>query len=163
MILHLCKSCIGAFKEFIKANSLYILLGFGLLVGFVYQERALFVDELRLELYQSAIKAIKAYPILGQGSGAEKYLFVSKDGVSFPHTHNFFLSMMVNFGLLGLSWTMLFIISMMRGMLNNKSLLAFGVFLLPLLLIDSPFTASVFLMLMLMLLFLLSLISEKEI
>ncbi len=163
-LLHLFKAYLGAFKEFIKTKKLYILIGLGLLAGFLYQERELFVDNVRLELYRAVIDEIKAYPILGQGTGAELKLFFREGTlVNHCHTHNLLLSMMTNFGLIGFLWTTLFISSLFHKAINrNYILLFFLIFLLPMFVIETPFTLGSSIIQMLMSFIFISFINSKS-
>ncbi len=151
IVLLLCKPYIGAVKELIKRRAIYIVLGFSLLVSFLYQERALFVDEQRLELYQLAIEKIKEFPILGQGTGAELELFKEGMLIKYAHAHNLLLSMMLNFGVIGLLWLIVFIASLLyKAMTENEVLLVFCLFLFPMFIIDAPFTLKTTILQMLM-------------
>ncbi len=163
LILHLWKPYFGATKELFKKKGIYLFLGAGLLAGFLYQERDLFFDELRLELYQSAIEEIKTSPILGQGSGAEHILFQKSTTINEYHAHNLFLSMMVNFGIIGLLWAITFCATLFyEGIKRNQVLFAFFIFLLPMFIIESPFTFSSLILLMLMSFILISFLTPNS-
>ncbi len=136
-----------------------ILVG---LAAFIYKEQDLFSDNLRFELYINAIKQIKAFPILGQGSGAESKLFFKPFDGFFAHTHNLFLSMMVNFGLLGLIWCLALLRSMLSSYKKNKALFSFTLFFIPLMLIDNPFVETTSLMISLFALYTLCLLKYTK-
>ncbi len=162
LMLWLYRAYSGAFKDFLRKNAYYLVLLFALIIGFLYRERALFVDNIRLELYEEAVRQIKAYLVLGQGTGAE--LRCLNLGATFhhAHAHNLLLSMMINFGLLGLMWTIVFILSLFHnGIQRNRILLLFLLFLMPLFIIEAPFTHGYIIYQMLMSFFLLSLINYK--
>ncbi len=141
LILWIYRVNAGAFRLFFKKNVYWLLPALGLSLAFLYMQRTLFVDNLRLELYEEAVRQIKAFPVLGQGTGAEMVIFKNKGAINHSHAHNLLLSMMVNFGIIGLLWTGLFILSLLyRAVREHRILFFFVLFLLPMFIIESPFT-----------------------
>ncbi len=162
-ILWLYKPYLGKIKEIFQRYFYIPLIIIGLLAIFVYTERDLFRDNIRFKLYTDAIEQIKLFPLLGQGSWAESRLFFNEYKEYIAHAHNMLLSMMVNFGIIGLLWCLTFVGSILYdGLRFNKPLLTFFVFLLPLLIIESPFTLAHLIDLMLMLLLIFSLSISKN-
>jgi len=80
--------------------------------------RERFSDQIRIDLRNTAISAIKERPILGWGTGQERQLIACEEraqnlglkGVhNQPHFHNVYLDMMVQFGIVGVA-VLLFLI-----------------------------------------------------
>ena len=79
----------------------------------------------RLSFYSNALKIIKESPIIGKGIGSWKYesLKNNKDSreriLSSYYTHNDFLQIIVELGILGILIYMYFIISLLKSLFRN--------------------------------------------
>ncbi len=106
---------------------------------FVYIQQDIFIDTYRWTLYQDTWAKIKAHLPLGLGTGADSKMLIYPLG----HAHNLLLSMMFNYGILGVLWVIVYLFSLLKGALQgNKPLMFFSLLTLPLMIIDSPYATS---------------------
>lgn len=83
---------------------------------------------LREKIWSSSIELIKERPILGYGAGIEKKPLAEmnrKNGYDIPpnyHSHNQFLSVTLQYGILGIFWLLAVFVFLFRKAIRSKSL-----------------------------------------
>ncbi len=108
----------------------------------LYLGRAFFFDPFRWRIYHVILDSIKLHPWIGHGTGAEVTLFSVRPW-TIAHTHNLLLSMLVNFGVLGLLWTLVFYVSLLWNYIKGTKVMRFYILaFLPMTIIDMPFVLS---------------------
>ncbi|MDO4692953.1 MAG: hypothetical protein Q4A64_08790 [Porphyromonadaceae bacterium] len=102
-------------------------------------QRGIFEDGPRLEMFAYAMELIKRHGILGAGTGTDYTLFMERFGQ--PHSHNTFLSVAIDTGLLGVTAMLALVGSTVyaAARYGNRAVLYWMLLLLPMMLIDSPF------------------------
>ncbi|MCL2416822.1 MAG: O-antigen ligase family protein [Bacteroidales bacterium] len=101
------------FKPILKWGLVAVgVVGLCLALFFIPTEiKSRYTDQIRVDLRNTAISAIKEKPILGWGTWQQRHLIVDEDrakslGIQAPHSqwhfHNLYLDIMVQFGIVGI-------------------------------------------------------------
>lgn len=115
-----------------------IIYELSMILSVVFIER---LDINRYHIYANSFETIRKYHFLGAGTGFDSVIRTNIEGhESVPHSHNLYISSMVDTGFFGvLLWLFLFLFLMYKGYsTRNHIMLAFALIIYPFTFVDSP-------------------------
>lgn len=74
----------------------------------------------RIKIWTCALNGLKEHPIFGQGPQAYNLIYQKYGGHPAPHTHNVYLDILVNFGVVGTGLIIGYIVKMVKDVSNMR-------------------------------------------
>lgn len=127
------KKIVGIFTKLI-----IVLYTLSMLSSLIFIEK---MDFTRYKIYKNSWYIIKEYSFMGAGTGFDNVPKTNIEGLDeVPHSHNLYISSMVDTGILGAALQLFFILYIMYYgyRRKNRIMLAFGIIIYPFTFVDSP-------------------------